>query len=74
MHEPWRHRSSFDPYAGVIPRMATHHNADLFWFCGHWPRHSLIRCRGDFGEEPLDEIEPGAGRRREVRDKAFVSC
>jgi hypothetical protein len=29
---------------------------------------------GDFGEEPLDEIEPGAGRRREVRDKAFVSC
>ena len=29
---------------------------------------------GDFSEEPLDEIEPGAGRRSEVQDKAFVSC
>ena len=29
---------------------------------------------GDFSEEPLDEVEPGAGRRREVQDKAFVSC
>ena len=29
---------------------------------------------GDFGEEPLDEVEPGAGRRREVQDKVFVSC
>jgi hypothetical protein len=28
---------------------------------------------GDFGEEPLDEVEPGAGRRREVQDEAFVS-
>ena len=29
---------------------------------------------GDFSEAPLDEIEPGAGRRSEVQDKAFVSC
>src|ERR1700737_5337516 len=29
---------------------------------------------GDFGEEPLDEVEPGAGRRREVQDEAFASC
>jgi hypothetical protein len=28
---------------------------------------------GDFGEEPLDEVEPGAGYRREVRCEAFVS-
>jgi len=28
----------------------------------------------DFGEEPLDEVDPGAGRRREVQDEAFVSC
>jgi hypothetical protein len=26
-----------------------------------------------FGEEPLDEVEPGAGRRREVQDEAFAS-
>jgi hypothetical protein len=41
MHEPWRHRSGLDPYASVIPRMPAHQNADLFWNCGHWPRHSL---------------------------------
>ena len=36
---------------------------------------------GDFGEEPLDEVEPRAGRRREVQDEALpasasrpVSC
>jgi hypothetical protein len=29
---------------------------------------------GDFGEEPLDEVEPGAGCWREVQDEAFVSC
>ena len=29
---------------------------------------------GDFGEEPLDEVESGAGRRREVQDEAFMSC
>ena len=29
---------------------------------------------GDFGEEPLDEVEPRAGRRREVQDEAFASC
>ena len=29
---------------------------------------------GDFGEEPLDEVEPGARRRREMQDEAFVSC
>jgi hypothetical protein len=29
---------------------------------------------GDFGEEPLDEVEPGAGRPCEVQDEAFVSC
>ena len=29
---------------------------------------------GDFGEEPLDEVEPGAGRRPEVQDEAFMSC
>ena len=29
---------------------------------------------GDFGEEPLDEVDPGAGRRRKVQDEAFVSC
>jgi hypothetical protein len=34
MHEPWRHRSSFDSYVGVIPRIATHQSADLFWICG----------------------------------------
>ena len=28
---------------------------------------------GDFGEEPLDEVEPGAGRRREVQDETFAS-
>ena len=28
---------------------------------------------GDFGEQPLDQIEPGAGRRREVQREAFVS-
>jgi hypothetical protein len=28
---------------------------------------------GDFGEEPLDEVEPGARRRREMQDEAFVS-
>jgi hypothetical protein len=32
------------------------------------------RLAGDFGEEPLDEVEPGAGRRREMQDEAFVSC
>ena len=34
MHEPWRHRSGFDPYPGVIPRMPADQNADLFWNCG----------------------------------------
>ena len=28
---------------------------------------------GDFGEEPLDKVEPGVGRRREVQDEAFVN-
>ena len=28
---------------------------------------------GDFGEEPLDEVEPGTGCRREVHREAFVS-
>jgi hypothetical protein len=28
---------------------------------------------GDFGVEPLDEVEPGAGCRREVQCEAFVS-
>ena len=27
----------------------------------------------DFGEEPLDEVEPGTGCRREVQCEAFVS-
>ena len=31
MHEPWRHRSSFDSYAGVVSCMPTHHSIDLFW-------------------------------------------
>ena len=34
MHQPWRHRSGLDPYAGVIPRMSADQNADLFWNCG----------------------------------------
>jgi hypothetical protein len=34
MHQPWRHRSGLDPYAGVIPRMPADQNADLFWICG----------------------------------------
>ena len=29
MHQPWRHRSGLDPYAGVIPRMPADQNADL---------------------------------------------
>ena len=28
----------------------------------------------DFGEEPLDEVEPGTGCRREVQCEAFVSA
>ena len=31
MHEPWRHRSSFNSYAGVVSCMPTHHSIDLFW-------------------------------------------
>ena len=31
MHELWRHRSSFDPYAGVISGIPTHHSTDPFW-------------------------------------------
>jgi hypothetical protein len=31
MHEPWRHPSSFDSYAGVVSCMPTHHSIDLFW-------------------------------------------
>jgi|SRR5664279_850897 len=32
MHEqPWRHRSSLDPYAGVISCIPTHDRIDLFW-------------------------------------------
>jgi hypothetical protein len=31
MHQPWRHRSGLDPYAGVIPRMPADQNGDLFW-------------------------------------------
>ena len=31
MHEPWRHRSSFDPYASVIFWIPTRHIIDLFW-------------------------------------------
>ncbi|MDQ6702695.1 MAG: hypothetical protein M3Z96_06130 [Pseudomonadota bacterium] len=31
MHEPWRHRSSFDPYASVISCIPTHHSINLFW-------------------------------------------
>src|ERR1700730_12109218 len=31
MHQPWRHRSGLDPYAGVIPRMQADQNGDLFW-------------------------------------------
>jgi hypothetical protein len=34
MHQPWRHRSGLDPYAGVISRMPADQNADLFWNCG----------------------------------------
>jgi hypothetical protein len=34
VHQPWRHRSGLDPYAGVIPRMPADQNADLFWNCG----------------------------------------
>ena len=30
MHEPRRHRSGPDPYAGAIPRMPADQNADLF--------------------------------------------
>jgi hypothetical protein len=28
VHEPWRHRSGLDPYAGVFPRMPVDQNAD----------------------------------------------
>jgi protein ImuB len=31
MHEPWRHRSGFDPDSCVIPRMPADQNANLFW-------------------------------------------
>jgi hypothetical protein len=31
MHEPWRHRTSFDSYAGVISCIPMHHSIDLFW-------------------------------------------
>jgi hypothetical protein len=31
MHQPWRHRSGLDPYAGVISRMPADQNAHLFW-------------------------------------------
>jgi hypothetical protein len=31
VHEPWRHRSSFDPYASVISCIPTHRSIDLFW-------------------------------------------
>jgi hypothetical protein len=31
VHEPWRHRSSLDPYPSVISRMPADQNADLFW-------------------------------------------
>jgi hypothetical protein len=31
MHQPWRHRSSLDPYADVFSRMPTHQTADLLW-------------------------------------------
>ena len=31
MHQPWRHRSGLDPYAGLVPRMPTDQNGDLFW-------------------------------------------
>src|SRR5208283_2127181 len=41
MHQPWRHRASFDANAGFIPRMSAHHSGDLFRRRGHWPRHSL---------------------------------
>jgi transposase len=30
MHEPWRHRASLDPNAGVISRMSAHRSGDLF--------------------------------------------
>jgi hypothetical protein len=30
-HEPWRHRASFDPYAGVISCMPTHQSIDPLW-------------------------------------------
>src|SRR5580700_4140735 len=31
MHQPWRHRSGLDPYAGLVPRMQADQNGDLFW-------------------------------------------
>jgi len=31
MHQPWRHRSGLDPYAGIVPRMPAGQNAYLFW-------------------------------------------
>jgi hypothetical protein len=31
MHQPWRHRSGLDPYAGLVPRMPADQNGDLFW-------------------------------------------
>jgi hypothetical protein len=33
MRQPWRHRSSLDPYADVISHMPTHYTMDLFWNC-----------------------------------------
>jgi len=30
MHQPWRHRSGLDPYAGLVPRMPVDQNGDLF--------------------------------------------
>src|ERR1700704_5434982 len=36
-------------------------------------RSSPDALASDFGEEPLDEVEPGTGCRREVQCEAFVS-
>jgi hypothetical protein len=41
IHEPWRHISGLDSYAGINSRMPADQNVGLFWNRGHWPRHRL---------------------------------
>src|SRR3984893_8374385 len=68
MHQPWRHRSGLDPYAGVIPRMPADQNGDLFW-----NRGALTPPKSVAGSANHRASPPGSRHYRRIRRRPRLS-